>query len=75
MGTKMGVRAQPAPKSWQGGCHDSRSELLKIFFYKTAVVTIYRGESTQQAWQRHLAEHPEDAYVDIRIFNCESVVP
>ena len=36
---------------------------------KIAVVQVYLGESNQEAWLRHLQDHPEDAAVKIRVFN------
>ena len=36
---------------------------------KMAVVQVKLGESTKEAWNRHLKENPGDASVMIKIFN------
>jgi hypothetical protein len=36
---------------------------------KLAVVQVKLGESTKEAWNRHLKENPGDASVMIKIFN------
>jgi hypothetical protein len=36
---------------------------------RVAVVLVKAGETEQQAWRRHLNEHPEDDRADIRIFH------
>jgi len=36
---------------------------------KSAIVVVRRGETTEQAWWRHLKRHPEDTYADVKIFH------
>ncbi len=36
---------------------------------RIAVVQVKIGESLKDAWQRHLLANPEDASVNIKIFN------
>jgi hypothetical protein len=36
---------------------------------KMAVVQLKPGESTQEAWNRHLKENPDDALATLKIFN------
>ena len=31
------------------------------------IIIVMRGESTEEAWQRHLAQHPEDKKAEVRI--------
>jgi hypothetical protein len=45
------------------------SELGKNLGMKMAVVQVKRGESTKEAWHRHLKENPSDALAIIKIFN------
>ena len=35
----------------------------------SAVVVVQKGETTEQAWRRHLKKHPEDSYAQVRIFH------
>lgn len=39
---------------------------------KKAVVQLKPGESSQEAWDRHLKEHPEAALATLRIFRPSS---
>ena len=34
-----------------------------------AIVEVRQGETDKDAWQRHLAAHPEDRYANVWIFN------
>ena len=40
-----------------------------IFNYHLAVIEMGLEESAEEAWSRHLSEHPEDRYANIKIFN------
>jgi len=35
----------------------------------SAVVVVQRGETKEQAWQRHIKKYPEDTYAHVRIFH------
>jgi hypothetical protein len=49
--------------------------LAKYLNIKLAVVEVRNGESQEEAWRRHLADHPEDASVRIKIFNYHNSSP
>jgi len=36
---------------------------------RMAIVEVIQGETDKEAWQRHLAAHPEDGYANIWVFN------
>jgi len=36
---------------------------------KSAIVVVKMGETTEQAWRRHVKKHPEDSYADVKIFH------
>lgn len=36
---------------------------------RMAIVEVRHEETYEEAWLRHLAKHPEDANVHIRVFN------
>ncbi len=38
-------------------------------FHQVAVVEVRFGETREEAWHRYLAEHPESAGVDVKIFH------
>ncbi len=45
-------------------------EIVERYFYcRKAVVQMEPRESTAEAWDRHLAEHPGDVYANIKVFN------
>jgi hypothetical protein len=46
-----------------------KSEVEKYLNCRIAIIEIRPGETTDEAWSRHLAGHPEDFYVNIKIFN------
>ena len=31
------------------------------------IIIVYSGETTEEAWQRHLAEHPEDEKAEVKL--------
>jgi len=43
--------------------------LNKINNFRMAIVAVRIGETDKEAWQRHLAEHPEDRDADVWVFN------
>jgi hypothetical protein len=45
------------------------AEFAAAIDMKMAVVQVRRGESNQDAWKRHLREHPYDANAMIKVFN------
>lgn len=49
--------------------------LAKYLNIKLAVVEVYNGESKEEAWRRHLADHPESASVRIKIFHHHNSSP
>jgi hypothetical protein len=49
-----------------------RAQDLKI---SVAVVEVRNGESKEEAWRRHLSDHPESASVRIKIFNYHNSCP
>jgi hypothetical protein len=45
----------------------------KYFYYRMAVVEMEPRESTEEAWDRHLADHPGDVYANIKVFNRPAI--
>ena len=45
----------------------------KYFYYRMAVVQMEPRESNEEAWDRHLAEHPGDVYANIKVFNRPAI--
>lgn len=43
--------------------------LQKIFNINLAVIEVRPGETEDEAWNRHLTEHPGDLNANIRVFN------
>ncbi len=43
--------------------------LKKVNDLRMAIVEVRPGETDKEAWLRHLAEHPEDRYANIWVFN------
>jgi hypothetical protein len=49
-------------------------EMVERFFYcRMAVVQMEPRESTEEAWGRHLADHPGDVYANIKVFNSPPI--
>ena len=46
-----------------------RGTLNKYFSWKMAIVQVELGETAEEAWRRHLTEHPEDIAANIKVFN------
>ena len=52
---------------------EPQTEVERYFHCRIAVIEMRPGESKEDAWSRHLLEHPEDAYADIKVFNRYSM--
>jgi len=46
-----------------------RDHLSKLFYMRMAIVEVGIAETNEEAWLRYLTTHPEDHYVNVRIFN------
>ncbi len=44
-------------------------EVYNYFHYRMAIIQVGFGETSDDAWHRHLEENPEDIYTNIRVFN------
>jgi hypothetical protein len=49
--------------------HETNQTIEKLFSYRIAILNMNLGENKEEAWQRHLVEHPEDINATIRVFN------
>lgn len=50
-------------------------ELVERYFYRRmAVVQMKPRETTEEAWRRHLANHPGDIYANIKVFNRPALI-
>jgi hypothetical protein len=49
--------------------------LAKYLNIKLAVVEVRNGENQEEAWRRHLADHPESASVHIKILHHHNSSP
>jgi hypothetical protein len=54
---------------------EPQTGIERYFHCRVAVIEMRPGESKEDAWSLHLLEHPEDAYVDIKVFNRDSMAP
>ncbi len=45
----------------------------RYFNCRLAVVQMEPRESTQEAWDRHLAKHPGDVYANVKVFNRPAI--
>ncbi len=48
--------------------------LNKYFDIRLAIIDVEPGETDEEAWNRHVKEHPEERNVNIRIFNRKTEV-
>ena len=48
---------------------EDQSVLAQYRSINLAVVEVRVGETREEAWRRYLAEHPESAGVDVKIFH------
>ena len=46
-----------------------REWLKKIFNIRVAIIEVRSGETEEEAWSRHVIEHPGDVGANIRVFN------
>jgi hypothetical protein len=46
-----------------------RQRPLHYFAVQVAVVEARPGESNEEAWRRHLRQHPQDRQATVKIFN------
>ena len=46
-----------------------RQRPLHYFAVQVAVVEARPGESNEEAWRRHVRQHPEDRQARVKIFN------
>jgi hypothetical protein len=51
----------------------SQEMVEKYFYCRLAVVQMEPRESTEEAWDRHLAAHPGDVYATIKVFNRPAI--
>jgi hypothetical protein len=63
----------------QGGrivvCSENQSAITQYFQTKLVVVEVRNGESQEEAWRRHLAENPESAGAQVKIFHYPKPSP
>ncbi|MFI5329536.1 MAG: hypothetical protein ACHQ2F_00655 [Desulfobaccales bacterium] len=45
------------------------SRLKDYFHVRLAIIEVRPGETREDAWIRHLADHPEAKYANVKIFN------
>ena len=64
---KGGDSRKPADRLSQR--HETSRTIEKLFSYRIAMVKVSLGETKEESWRRHLAEHPEDINVNIKVFN------
>jgi hypothetical protein len=46
-----------------------RERPLHYFSINLAIVEANSGESNEEAWRRHLVQHPQDRQANVKIFN------
>ncbi len=44
-------------------------ELIRVFNTSLVIVQVKKGESQDQAWQRHVKKHPADRAAIVKVFN------
>jgi hypothetical protein len=45
------------------------SKLKEYFNVRLAIIEVRPGETREDSWIRHLADHPEAEYANIKVFN------
>ena len=45
------------------------SRLKEYFNVRLAIIEVRPGETREDSWIRHLADHPEAQYANIKVFN------
>jgi hypothetical protein len=53
---------------------EDQSGLVQYLKMNVAVVEVRHGESQEETWRRHLADHPESVGVRVKIFHYPSQV-
>jgi hypothetical protein len=53
----------------------NHSVIARYFKTNLAVVEVRNGESQDDAWRRYLADHPDCAGVNVKIFHYEGPSP
>jgi hypothetical protein len=51
----------------------SQEMVEKYFYCRLAIVQMKPRESTEEAWDRHLAAYPGDVYATIKVFNRPAI--
>ena len=51
------------------------SRLKGYFHVRLAIIEVRPGETREDSWIRHLADHPEAQYANIKIFNRTKYEP
>ncbi len=47
----------------------SQERQVQYFSIRLAIVEARCGESNEEAWRRHLVQHPQDRQANVKIFN------
>jgi hypothetical protein len=47
--------------------------VARYFYHRMAIVQMDPRETTEEAWGRHLADHPGDIHANIKVFNRPAV--
>jgi hypothetical protein len=55
------------PRKFQEGVWLSR--LKEYFNVRLVIIEVQPGETREDSWKRHLADHPEAIHANIRVFN------
>jgi len=66
-GAKGGDNRQTASRLGQR--HETNRTIKNLFSYRIAIVKLNLGETKEEAWRQHLAEHPEEIKANIKVFN------
>ena len=53
---------------------DLRFDLGEYFNIRIAIIQLKTGETKEDAWSRHLSEHPHDSIATIKIFNQTNII-
>jgi len=49
--------------------YQKSESLIKYFNISLAIIEVLPNETDEEAWKRHVKEHPEQSNVKVRIFN------
>jgi hypothetical protein len=61
-------------KCFLGTKKESQFDLGEYFNIRIAIIQLKTGETKEDAWSRHLSEHPEDSIATIKIFNQTNII-